>query len=274
MIAAEDLSRRFENLLASFSHVEVAQRSNGDGVARLRNLLANYAAAASMVSAPAWHEASADALLAEFRIACENWRRDEEKAASEFNILSVFELESREDRHSMALAWLLCGDHRHLGTHAQGNLGFRLFLEEIGLPPELAAIPYRVSREVSGDQSRIDIEVARRGQFLMHIEIKVRSLEGTLQTLREWDDLQRRARAMDISLDVPGSVVIGYYLTPDGATPRAPGFRPLRWTQVARVFDQFAEHAQPPEVRLFARHFARGLRRFVIRSDSSSELGP
>ena len=71
----------------------------------------------------------------------------------------------------------------------EGSLGFRFFLEEFGLPVKYADGKYRVRREVSGDESRIDVEVAERRKFVIHIENKIWSAEGDDETNREWRDL-------------------------------------------------------------------------------------
>ena len=66
-------------------------------------------------------------------------------------------------------------------------------LRELGLPAEYSTHHYWVRREVSGDDSIVDVEIASRGQFLIHIENKIRSSEGEDQTDREWSDVSRRA---------------------------------------------------------------------------------
>jgi hypothetical protein len=163
-----------------------------------------------------------------------------------------------ELHHSMLLAWLL--DHRltALGTHAQGNLGFRLFLEELGLPVEWAQKPYSVYREVSGDRSRIDIRIQAPRSFIIDIENKIWSEEGDDQTNREWEDLQDKAKELAIAN------VHAFFLTPDGRKAENPKFRPVKWMQIARILEKFAVEAKPPEVKLFARHYAAALQRFVV----------
>ncbi|HEX5010779.1 MAG TPA: PD-(D/E)XK nuclease family protein [Planctomycetota bacterium] len=212
-------------------------------------------------------------LCAGFQRACEEWQRQQEATADDFNILAVLELTGKELRHSMALAWMLCRDIDRLGTHAQGNQGFRFFLREVGLPDWFADTSYRVAREVSGENARVDIEVYARGKFLLHIENKIWSSEGIDQTEREWSDMQRRAEWLEIPKDRRADQVVGLYLSPSGSEPQCVSFRPVRWSQVARAFDRFAEAATPPEVRLFAAHYAKAIRRFVALAGNSTEAG-
>jgi len=211
------------------------------------------------------------AVLDGYEAAIEQWQKRQVDTADEFNLLEVLGLIHKEGRHSMMLAWLLDRDIMHYGTHAQGCLGFRLFLEELKLPVEYAGTRYCVSREVSGEESRVDIEIAARGRFLIHIENKIWSGEGSNQTRREWSDMQRRAEALDIPA-IAGKVRIhGLFLTPEGVSARTPNFQAVSWRQVARVLDRFAVEARPPDVKLFASHYARTLRRFIIEETQEEE---
>ena len=69
--------------------------------------------------------------------ALERWRKQQEDQADDFNLLAVIELTGKEIRHSMILAWLLDWDMTRLGTHAQGNLGFR----RVPLAPPMLLAP-------------------------------------------------------------------------------------------------------------------------------------
>jgi hypothetical protein len=138
------------------------------------------------------------ALLARFREAEERYRLEQEQYAEDFNLLEVLRLTGNEIRHSMVLAWLLDHDLRRLGTHAQGKCGFRLFLKQFELPPRYADANYWVRREVRGAESTVDVEVACRREFLIHIEIKIWSEEGADQTDREWADVLRRIDQLEL----------------------------------------------------------------------------
>lgn len=207
---------------------------------------------------------SAARLLDGFRSARSRWAEEQRKTADGFNLLSVMGVGCRELCHSNLLAWLL--DHRiDQGTHAQGNLGFRLFLRELErefgpkTPCEIAFYaeePYWVHREVSGNESRADIEIAAKKKFIIHIENKVLAPEGEAQTDREWRDLQRRAK----DLEVPETNVHAVFLTLDGTEATNKRFCCVSWNRVARVLDEFAKQAQPPDVKLFACHYAKALR--------------
>ena len=71
-----------------------------------------------------------DDLLPNYLGERKKWAEGQRKSADEFNLFEVLEIDGNEVCHSMILAWLLDGRIEH-GTHAQGNLGFQLFLEEL-----------------------------------------------------------------------------------------------------------------------------------------------
>ena len=201
----------------------------------------------------------------------EQWKEDQKGTADDFNLLEVMQCTGNELRHSRILAWMLDHDLMRLGTHAQGNIGFRLFLAEVGLPGDYASCGYRVRREVASDESRVDIEIAERGKFLIHIENKIWSGLGPEQLEREWRDLMRRAA----TLGIPENFVHGFYLTPDGRKPDDPGghgFKAISWGQIAEVFDKFEREAKPPEVKLFASHYLKVLRKYIIPDYDVKEI--
>ncbi len=203
-----------------------------------------------------------------------DWAARQKKTADDFNLLDVLEATDDELRHSAMLAWLLEHRMEHGGTHAQGNLGFRLFLEELGLPAEYAEDAYWVRREVVGDTSRVNIEVAARGRFIIHIENKVRAAEGDNQTGREWEDLGRRADALGVKRSrragSPGDLH-ALFLTPEGRTPTNRNFQAVAWSRIARVVENFAMKAEAPDVRLFAAHYAKALQKFVVMQPKIEE---
>jgi hypothetical protein len=216
--------------------------------------------------------------LDEFLIERNRWAEAQRKTADEFNLLEIMGVESEEVCHSKILAWLL--DHRiERGTHAQGKLGFRLFLEELAreLSEEqesrllaYADEPhYWVRTEVAGYEARMDVEIAARGRFLIHVENKIHSVEGDDQTNREWRDLQVRRK----ELAVPTKSCHAIFLTLDGRNAENPNFRSVGWSRIAKVVDQFAAQAEPPEVRLFARHYAKAIRilSVVTREETEAE---
>ena len=210
-------------------------------------------------------------LLAGYSDAVEAYRQKQEEHADDFNLLAVMRLTGKEIRHSMVLAWLLDHDMRKLGTHAQGTLGFRLFLKQFGLPAHYANCKYWVSREERGQDSIIDIEVGSRGRFLIHIENKIWASEGADQTDREWADLQRRAKELGIDARADSAPVHAMFLTPHGTKAANRNFVSISWGRVIRVLEAFANQAKPTDVKLFASHYARALRRFIVTQDFGEE---
>jgi len=268
------MRERFALLLDGFS---VLAARGGTSVApltaRIRTLLKGFGERRARADASGQAQAADErerirVLLVGYNETVEHYRQQQEQVADDFNLLDVMRLTGKEVRHSMVLAWLLDHDMRKLGTHAQGNLGFRLFLSEFsefGLPIDYADCKYWVRREVAGDESIVDVEVACRGQFLIHIENKVWSCEGTGQTGREWSDLQRRAAELKVS--APN--VHAFFLTPHGTEPTNRNFRAIPWGRIVRVLEKFADQAKPPDVKLFTAHYARALRRFIVIQDIS-----
>jgi hypothetical protein len=205
--------------------------------------------------------------IAGFINAKRTWQQEQRSFADSFNILAVLKLLDNEVRHSMVLAWLLDKDMDRYGTHAQGSLGFEQFLKALPLPMKYAKANYWVHREVSGDESRVDIEVAARDSFLIHIEIKIWSGEGAEQTTRECADLEKKRVALNVSPDHVHCI----YLTPEGRSAGHKDFKPLSWYKIETVLESFAEKALPADVKLFARHYARALRAAGISQSQEKE---
>ncbi|HEV3143299.1 MAG TPA: PD-(D/E)XK nuclease family protein [Gemmataceae bacterium] len=267
------MRERFAHLLDGFSSVAARKRNpTTSAVVRFRDVLEGFCERRLKADALAQKQAERDhncirALLDGYSEAAERNRQRQEQVAVDFNLLEVMNLTGKEIRHSMVLAWLLDHDMRKLGTHAQGNLGFCLFIYEFGLPIEYAACKYWVRREVVGDESIVDVEVACRDRFLIHIENKIWSSEGIDQTDREWSDVQRRAA----ELNVIQSHIHGLFLTPKGTKAANANFRPIAWGRIAHVLEEFAHQAKPPDVKLFSAHYARALRRFIVVEGTSEE---
>jgi hypothetical protein len=259
---------RFQHLLERFSELTAHQDRSVDAhVSPMQRLLGRFeelrkaADAAERIRAASSRQ-SIRVLLDRYGEANARYCNQQARSADDFNLLDVMQLTGKEIRHSMMLAWMLDHDLRRLGTHAQGALGFRLFLvefDELRLPLSIADTKYWVRREVAGEKSIVDIEIGCRGQFLIHIENKIWSSEGTDQTNREWDDVQRKAA----ELRIPDTNVRALYLTPTGAPAANGNFHCVSWLRIARVVEAFAQQSQPPDVKLFAAHYTRSLRRFI-----------
>ena len=261
------MSDVFRHILEGYSARQRKQHSLGaDLRSEFVTLLSNFRAhqEAADVAAKAFEESQQEiftSLLTGYASAWDAYRASQVNMADDFNILGVLGLTNKEIRHSMMLAWLLDHDMRRYGTHCQGSSGFRFFLSEIGLPASYADERYIVSREVSGDNSIVDLEIACREHFLIHVEIKIWSSEGVDQTNREWNDLQERAKSLD--LKTPNPAVHAFFLTPHGSRPECCHFIPISWRRIANVVKAFAEQAIPPDVRLFAAHYAKTLESFT-----------
>lgn len=191
-------------------------------------------------------------LLDDYSLARTRDTESNRNSAACFNVLRLLKADRSENTQSDVLAWLLDSNERRFGTHAQGNLGLRLFLAAARIAMPSQELPYVVRREVSSLRSRIDVEVACRGHYLIHIENKLWSNEGADQTHREWLDLCKRARLMD----VPDSGVHAVFLSPAGGPCLNTRFSNMSWLELAGVFSQFADEVVAANVRLFASHYA------------------
>jgi hypothetical protein len=213
-----------------------------------------------------------DGVFANFLHARKAWAGKQKHSADDFNLFEVMGVQNDELSHSRVLAWLL--DHRiEKGSHAQGNLGFRLFLEDLqrDFKKDILAFAkepnYWVSREVSGKEARVDIEIAARGKFLIFVENKIQSMEGEEQTDREWRDLQERAK----ELGVCETACVAIFLTLDGGEARNSNFVSLGWQRIIKVLGRFADLAEPSEVKLFVRHYAKALSKLVVAERPAQE---
>jgi hypothetical protein len=213
-------------------------------------------------------------LLDGFHKTRSSWEREQVTRAEEFNLLQVMGVADDEVTHSRILAWMLDQRLEH-GTHAQGNLGFRLFIQELGpkLKPQSADISsyhnksYWVQCEVSGIEARVDIEIAAMRRFIIHIENKIGSFEGDDQTNREWRDLQRRAKELGIS----GLNTHAIFLTIDGSDAKNDNFVSIPWRNLLPVLEGFAEQAQAVEVKLFAAHYAKAISKLTPTEPETEE---
>lgn len=206
------------------------------------------------------------------------WAESQRDSADDFNLFRVIGIEGDELSHSNVLAWLLDRRIEH-GTHAQGELGFRLLLEELepdlrkGAAHQILAYAeepnYWVRREAVGDESIVDIEIAARRKFVIHIENKIRSNEGDNQTHRESSDLEARR----IELGVQPEACHGIFLTVDGGSPKNASFLPVRWSRVANIFERFAVEAKPLQVRLFADHYSKVVKELSVAERETIEEG-
>jgi hypothetical protein len=218
-----------------------------------------------------------DRLLRCHRANRNRWATTQKTTADDFNLFEVMEVEHNEACHSKLLAWLL--DRRiEYGTHSQGNRGFRLFIKEFGRELGVEVNPqvktyykddsYWVFREVSSNESRVDIEIASQKKFIIHIENKILAAEGKDQTKREWQDLYERGK----QLQIPEKNCHALFLTVDGNQPQSKDFRPIVWNRIAKVLDKFAKSAKPRDVRLFARHYAAAVRKLAVTEPEAMEI--
>jgi len=264
-VSPADLVKQWDELLSEYARLDSETRDPDKK--SFEKLLTDFATVVREADTRQAAESKQDeedfkGLLDGYAEAFKLWREQQVALADDFNLVELLGLTSDENRHSDVLAWLLNSDI-YQATHSQGNLGFKVFLRELGLPGDYADCDYRVGREVQGAESRIDIELFAPGKFIIGIEAKIGAGEGEDQTPREWRDLRRKA----CRSNVPHANIHAFYLTPGGEKPSDPDskFTPISWGLIAQVFEEFGKQAKADSVRWFARHYADALRKFIVQ---------
>lgn len=163
-------------------------------------------------------------------------------------------------RHSKLLAYLF----DPLETHAQGNLFFKIFLKEVGLPQEYSEIEYKVKREVAQEESRIDIEIiSKKGGengFIIHIENKVGDPPKKEQIEREYRDLLKKANTMGIS----ENRTYGFLLSIKKPEEKIP-FKWIGWDKIAKCLKIFKEEAQAQNVKFIIKQYLECVEKNIIK---------
>jgi hypothetical protein len=258
--------RQFDDLLRSFGKAFQNRETKITPLAAdLGRLINNFreAKARSLGAELRWAKDAGvtfSSLLQTFHVRLDAWEMQPKSTAENFNVLGILGLQSRELCHSRIIAWLLDWKSHRFGTHGQGSLGFRLFLEALGLDTTWAQERYLLRTEVTGACARTDLEISQSKRFIISIENKIWAQEGIDQTEREWRDMHERAKRMNVHPDNR----VALFLTPRGHSPGCKGFRVLTWQTMADIFEQFGELAQPIEVKQFAHHYANIVRDKII----------
>lgn len=131
---------------------------------------------------------------------------------SEFNTFSILRFGGDEVRHTQILAWLL----NERGSHGQGDLFFRAFLDAAGLLyTEGQRKHYRVRAEFLGREAKTDIVIYCAPNFAIAVENKIFANQGEDQLDREFRDLERHA----LSENIPTENIRGVFITRDGRDP-------------------------------------------------------
>ncbi len=134
------------------------------------------------------------------------------KGIAPFNVFNILDIGNDEVRHSSFLAWLLDAK----ANHYQSNLFFNAFLQSCKIDLPLDRLTgYVVRPEFTGVESIIDILVYCKNEFIVFIENKIDSEEGTEQLAREFRDMRR----LGSRLRIPHERQFAVFLTPDGREP-------------------------------------------------------
>jgi hypothetical protein len=167
-------------------------------------------------------------------------KRDNQLAGN-FNPLQLLNVKFDETTHSNILAWVF----DPYGSHSQGDLFFRAFLEHFNFEVDYEQMDYKVIREFSGNEAIIDLLIYGR-KFIFYIENKTLSSEGYRQTEREYNDLLRLSNALKISENI-----YAIYLSPSGRRPQSENWLPISYAQLSDALANRISHIRADYVRFF-----------------------
>jgi hypothetical protein len=175
-----------------------------------------------------------------------------------FNVLSRCGLTDDEVRHSDIIAWLL----DETESHGHRRLFFNAFMELCGYDLPDKNVPYSTRTELSGWESRVDVAVYRKWEFVLFIENKTVSDEGKGQLNREHRDLQRLGKA----LRVPNNRRYAVFLTPNTnnrrtlKSGRAEDWRCISYAELADRVAAVLPEVTDTKLTLFLRDWIQTVR--------------
>ena len=164
------------------------------------------------------------------------------KIAKYFNPIDLFKVKFDELTHSNILSWAF----DPYGSHNQGDLFFRYFIEYFNYSIKYDPWNYKVKKEFKGDESRVDIVIYSR-DFVFFIENKTLSSEGVDQTNREYRDLLLFSEKMSIKKDS----IFPIFLSPKGSKPLNENFRPITYRKLSKAFEKSLKEIEAPYVKYF-----------------------
>jgi len=140
---------------------------------------------------------SLDSFWSGFSKASSDWASRDQTQAQRFNLFRLLELPRLEKNHSKILKELL--DPK--GMHGQGKQLLEIFLDRIGfghLKAKLVGAHVEVKTEVwVTEESRLDIIIRCFPWFILVIENKIGSGEGSTQTQKYWNWLKTQELRSD-----------------------------------------------------------------------------
>jgi len=195
-----------------------------------------------------------------------------EALVSRFNVFEAMGVVRHELRHSDFLAFLL--DPRQ--THGLGSVFAKRLLQRAlqtapSTIPTLTPIHIDLMDldhlSVHREWRSIDIFlVDEANRLTVIIENKIDSTEHSNQLARYWDV---------VSQELPGSQILGLYVTPDGDLPSHDGYMPISYGVVADLVEEIGERRTAmmhPDVRILMSHYAQMLRRHIVAESEIAQL--
>lgn len=201
-------------------------------------------------------------LLQGYKDKVEKLREAQQTSADDLNILDVLGFTYDEVKHSKFLAFLL----DPIETHAQGNLFFKIFLDELKLPAEYAESKYIVKKEVRGDESIIDIRIRSKVYgdkgFVIDIENKVGAGLGDTQIERESKALEKEAKIRSI----PDNRRHGFLLSvKNEENLTGTLFNWIGWKQIVNCLNIFINRAQASRAKWTAEQYVKCIEKHIIK---------
>jgi hypothetical protein len=176
---------------------------------------------------------------------------------TEFSLMKILGIESNELVHSNFLAWLL----DPLESHRLGSRFVEEFLGKVATrtcgfdSPSLDFSNLRVDREVTGDESRLDIRIWNpRGSFQCVIENKILSGEGADQTdrlYRTFHDKSSQELFVFLALD-------------ETAKPKNGIFKSLPYREVLPILQILLQVSRDADTRFLIRNYVNTLERLIV----------
>ena len=186
-----------------------------------------------------------------------------EVVLKEFNAFEAMGVVRQEERHSDFLAFLLNPKESHGFGDAVARRLLKMRVKQASVEPSLTTLELELSDLSDGlvlrEWQDIDILLLfRNAKLAVIIENKIDTLEHSDQLRRYYDVVKRHYEDY---------AIIGFYLTPSGATPSHDFFSPLTYGSIAEIVDEeISRHRETiaSDVLALTKHYTKTLRRHLV----------
>jgi len=175
----------------------------------------------------------------------------------EFSFMKVFGIENNELAHSSFLAWLL----DPLGNHGLGSQFVEKIICKVASKTknfDFSLLDFSnlcVDKEISGDESRLDIRIRDPlDSFICIIENKILSQEGVDQTNRLYRDFH----------GISASELFVFLTLDRTVKPRNSNFISLAYEEVLPILKSLLENASSADTRFLIKNYLNTLERLIM----------